>query len=78
MGFGDSANGGPFSSAWRATRERATGEEGSGTVEDVSVKVVGSTHALRIVVSALSYRRSCTPLSRLTLTLTLSSRLIAA
>ena len=32
MGFGDSANGGPFSSAWRATRARATGEGGSGTV----------------------------------------------
>ena len=33
MGFGDSANGGPFSSAWRATRARATGEGGSGTVQ---------------------------------------------
>ena len=32
MGFGDSANGGPFSSAWRATRARATGEGGSGSV----------------------------------------------
>ena len=32
MGIGVSANGGPFSSAWRATRARATGEGGSGSV----------------------------------------------
>ena len=32
MGFDDSANGGHFSSAWSATRPRATGEGGSGAL----------------------------------------------
>ena len=58
MGFGDSANGGLFSSAWRAMRARATGEERCGTVgcKRKSCRQYACAAHGTMVVSALSYR----------------------
>merc|ERR1711965_1040894 len=60
MGFGDSANGGLFSSAWRATRARATGEEGSGAVgckrESCRQYACAAHSGKRISVSLLLHR----------------------
>ena len=60
MGIGVSANGGPFSSAWRAMRARATGEEGSGTVgckrESCRQYACAAHSGKRIIVSLLLHR----------------------